>query len=125
MAKRNRGGATTSTKKTSVNGRRVSKRTKIDKTEITDSIEKNKFLDYRIQQKYNLTEVHDNFLEVCFRDNCKMSLIDGPACGICKNIFISLHRLTITPDTKDRRDSIHPQHCRVSVKKHGIITGGS
>ena len=95
MAKRNRGGATTSTKKTSVNGRRVSKRTKIDKTEITDSIEKNKFLDYRIQQKYNLTEVHDNFLEVCFRDNCKMSLIDGPA-GSAKtylSVYVALQLL--------------------------------
>ena len=69
MAKRNRGDDTTSSKRTSMNGRRVSKKTKIDKTEITDSIEKNKFLDYSIQQKYNLTEVHDNFLDVCFKTN--------------------------------------------------------
>ena len=53
------------------NGRRVSKKTKIDKTEITDSIEKNKFLNYSIRQQYNLTDVHDNFLDVCFKDTCK------------------------------------------------------
>ena len=95
MAKRNRGDATTSSKKTSMNDRRVSKKTKINKTEITDSIEKNKFLDYSIQQKYNLTEVHDNFLDVCFKDNCRMSLIDGPA-GSAKtylSVYIALQLL--------------------------------
>ena len=77
------------------NGRRVSKKTKIDKTEITDSIEKNKFLNYSIRQQYNLTDVHDNFLDVCFKDTCKMSLIDGPA-GSAKtylSVYIALQLL--------------------------------
>lgn len=95
MAKRNRGVATTSTKKSAVSGRRVSKKTKIDKTEITDSIEKNKFLDFNITQKYNLTEVHDSFLDICFKEKCKMSLIDGPA-GSAKtylSVYIALQLL--------------------------------
>ena len=95
MAKRTRGVTSVSNKKTPVSGRRVSKKTKIDKDEITDSIEKNTFLDYTIQQKYNLTEVHDNFLDVCFKEKCKMSLIDGPA-GSAKtylSVYIALQLL--------------------------------
>lgn len=95
MAKRTRGTTTTSSKKTSINGRRVSKKTKVDNTEITDSIEKNKFLDYNIRQKYNLTEVHDNFLDACFKEKCQMSLIDGPA-GSAKtylSVYIALQLL--------------------------------
>ena len=106
MAKRTRGTTTASSKKTSMNGRCVNKKTKINKTEITDSIEKNTFLDFSIQQKYNLTDVHDSFLDVCFKDKCKMALIDGPA-GSAKT-YLSVYRASITSHTKNRRDSIHP-----------------
>jgi len=95
MAKRTRGTTTASSKKTSMNGRCVNKKTKINKTEITDSIEKNTFLDFSIQQKYNLTDVHDSFLDVCFKDKCKMALIDGPA-GSAKtylSVYIALQLL--------------------------------
>ena len=95
MAKRTRVAANSSTKKTSLTGRKVSKKTKISKNEITDSIQKNTFLDYTIQQKYNLTPTHDNFLEVCFKDDCKLSLIDGPA-GSAKtylSVYIALQLL--------------------------------
>ena len=96
MAKRTRVSASSnSTKKAAASGRRVSKKTKINKTEITESIQKNTFLDYNIQQKYNLTTVHENFLDVCFKDTCKLSLIDGPA-GSAKtylSVYIALQLL--------------------------------
>jgi phosphate starvation-inducible protein PhoH len=83
------------TKKTALSGRRVSKKNKINDVEITESIKKNTFLDFNIQQKYVLTPVHDNFLETCFKEACKISLIDGPA-GSAKtylSVYIALQLL--------------------------------
>ena len=78
-----------------ISGRKITKRTKINDTEITDSIEKNTFLDYNITQKYTLSKTHDEFLDVCFKEACKMCMIDGPA-GSAKTylgVFVALQLL--------------------------------
>lgn len=78
-----------------VGGRKISKKNKINDVEITDSIEKNTFLDFVVTQKYALSEVHDQFLDLCFKEACKMCMIDGPA-GSAKTylaVFVALQLL--------------------------------
>ena len=90
-----KGRVTTMSKTTSANNRKISKKTKINDTEITDSIEKNTFLNFNVTQKYNLSQTHDDFLEICFKDLCKMCLVDGPA-GSAKTylaVFVALQLL--------------------------------
>ena len=57
-----------STKKAALSGRRVSRKTVIKNSEIEESIQKNRFLDFKIQQKYEITPVHQEFLDACFKD---------------------------------------------------------
>jgi len=68
-----------STGKTALSGKRVSRKTVIKNNEIEEIIQKNRFLDFDINQKYEITPIHEQFLETCFKDECKMALVDGPA----------------------------------------------
>jgi phosphate starvation-inducible PhoH-like protein len=84
-----------STKKTTLSGKRVSKKVVIKNNEIEETIQKNRFLDFNIQQKYKITPIHEEFLEACFKDECKMVLVDGPA-GSAKtylSVYIALQLL--------------------------------
>ena len=84
-----------STKKTALSGRRVSRKTVIKNSEIEESIQKNRFLDFDIKQKYDITPVHQEFLEACFKDQCKMIIVDGPA-GSAKtylSVYVALQLL--------------------------------
>ena len=90
-----RKGRATPMSKNQVTSRKISKKTKINDSEITESIEKNTFLNFNIIQRYTLTQAHDNFLEVCFKEACKMCMIDGPA-GSAKTylaVFVALQLL--------------------------------
>jgi len=90
-----KGRSTSMSKTQSTGGRKISKKNKINDVEITDSIEKNTFLDFVVTQKYVLSEVHDKFLDLCFKDACKMCMIDGPA-GSAKTylaVFVALQLL--------------------------------
>jgi len=83
------------TKTQQSNSRKITKKNKISDTEITESIEKNTFSNFNITQKYTLTEAHDKFLDLCFKDVCKMCMIDGPA-GSAKTylaVFVALQLL--------------------------------
>ena len=62
-----KGRVTPMSKTQQVGGRKISKKNKINDTEIAESIEKNTFLNFNISQKYTLTEVHDKFLDICFK----------------------------------------------------------
>jgi len=87
--------ASNSTKRTTLSGRRVSIKTVIKNNEIEESIQKNRFLDFDVKQKYEITPIHDQFLETCFKDNCKMAVVDGPA-GSAKtylSVYIALQLL--------------------------------
>jgi len=84
-----------STKKTALSGRRVSRKTVVNNKEIKESIEKNTFLNFNVTQKYDITPVHEQFLENCFKDECKMVLVDGPA-GSAKtylSVYVALQLL--------------------------------
>ena len=84
-----------STKKIALSGRRDSRKAVIKNDAIEEIIQKNRFLDFDIKQKYNITPVHEEFLETCFRDNCKMTLVDGPA-GSAKtylSVYVALQLL--------------------------------
>ena len=90
-----KGRVTPMSKTQQVGGRKISKKNKINDTEIAESIEKNTFLNFNISQKYTLTEVHDKFLDICFKDTFKMCMIDGPA-GSAKTylaVFVALQLL--------------------------------
>ena len=93
--KRRDASVSNSTKKTALSGRRVSKKTVIKNNEIEESIQKNIFLDFDIKQKYDITPVHQEFLEACFKDQCKMVIVDGPA-GSAKtylSVYVALQLL--------------------------------
>lgn len=84
-----------STRKTALSGRRVSRKTVIKNNEIEEILQKNRFLDFEINQKYNITPIHEQFLETCFKDDCKMTLVDGPA-GSAKtylSVYVGLQLL--------------------------------
>ena len=66
-----KGKVTPMSKNQQVGNRKISKKTKINNTEITDSIEKNTFLSFNITQKYTLTQAHDKFLEICLKKRVK------------------------------------------------------
>ena len=90
-----KGRVTPMSKTQQIGSRKISKKTKINNAEIAESIEKNTFLNFNITQKYNLTETHDEFLELCFKEVCKMCMIDGPA-GSAKTylaVFVALQLL--------------------------------
>ena len=90
-----KGRVTPMSKTQQVGARKISKKTKINDTEIAESIEKNTFISFNITQKYNLTQAHDEFLEICFKEACKMCMIDGPA-GSAKTylaVFVALQLL--------------------------------
>ena len=79
-----------STKRTGLSGKRVSR-----KNEIENSIKDNTFLDFHVKQKYEITPVHKSFLECCFKEECKMVMVDGPA-GSAKtylSVFVALQLL--------------------------------
>lgn len=79
-----------STKKSGLSGKRVSR-----KSEIEESIKDNTFLDFHVKQKYEITPVHKNFLDCCFKEECKMVMVDGPA-GSAKtylSVFVALQLL--------------------------------
>lgn len=93
--KRRASSVSDSTKKTALSGRRVSRKTVIKKDEIEDILQKNRFLDFDIKQKYDITPIHDQFLEACFKNECKMALVDGPA-GSAKtylSVYVALQLL--------------------------------
>ena len=93
--KRRESSVSNSTKKTALSGRRVSRKTVIKNSEIEESIQKNRFLDFDIEQKYDITPVHQEFLEACFKDQCKMVIVDGPA-GSAKtylSVYVALQLL--------------------------------
>jgi len=93
--KRRDASVSNSTKKTALSGRRVSRKTVIKNSEIEESIQKNRFLDFDIKQKYEITPVHQEFLEACFKDQCKMVIVDGPA-GSAKtylSVYVALQLL--------------------------------
>ena len=73
--KRRPASVSNSTKKTALSGRRVSRKAVIKNNEIEEILQKNRFLDFNIQQKYEITPVHEQFLEACFKDECKMNII--------------------------------------------------
>ena len=84
-----------STKRTALSGKRVSRKAVIKNNEIEESIQKNIFLDFDIKQKYDITPVHQEFLEACFKDQCKMVIVDGPA-GSAKtylSVYVALQLL--------------------------------
>ena len=93
--KRRDASVSNSSKKTAVSGRRVSRKAVIKNGEIEDILQKNRFLDFNIQQKYEITPVHEQFLSACFKDDCKMALVDGPA-GSAKtylSVYVGLQLL--------------------------------
>jgi len=96
MARKGRSASVSnSTKKTALSGRRVSRKTLVNNEEIKESIEKNTFLNFNVTQKYEITPVHEQFLENCFKDACKMALVDGPA-GSAKtylSVYVALQLL--------------------------------
>ena len=65
-----KGRVTPMSKTQQVGARKISKKTKINDTEITESIEKNTFLNFNISQKYTLTQAHDQFLEIFLAPTC-------------------------------------------------------
>jgi len=84
-----------STKRTALSGKRVSRKTVIKNNEIEESIQKNRFLDFDVKQKYEITPIHQEFLETCFKDKCKMTIVDGPA-GSAKtylSVYVALQLL--------------------------------
>ena len=93
--KRRTTAASNSTKKATLSGRRVSRKEVIKNNEIEEILQKNRFLDFNIQQKYEITPIHEQFLESCFKDECKMALVDGPA-GSAKtylSVYVALQLL--------------------------------
>ena len=94
MARKGRSTGTTHT------GKKTAKRVNNDNAvetdkEITECIQKNTFLDFKIKQKYKLSGIHNQFLDVSFKDECKMCIIDGPA-GSAKtylSVYIALQLL--------------------------------
>jgi len=93
--KRRSASVSNSTKKTALSGRRVSRKAGIKNNEIEEILQKNRFLDFNIQQKYEITPIHEQFLEACFKDECKMALVDGPA-GSAKtylSVYVALQLL--------------------------------
>ena len=96
MARKGRSASVSnSTKKTALSGRRVSRKAIVNNKEIKESIEKNTFLNFNVTQKYEITPVHEEFLESCFKDTCKMALVDGPA-GSAKtylSVYVALQLL--------------------------------
>jgi len=93
--KRRDASVSNSTKRTALSGRRVSRKTVIKNNEIEESIQKNRFLDFNVEQKYEITSVHQEFLETCFKDQCKMTIVDGPA-GSAKtylSVYVALQLL--------------------------------
>tara|TARA_R100000008_G_C3587463_1_gene173656 strand:- start:7099 stop:7899 length:801 start_codon:yes stop_codon:yes gene_type:complete len=96
MARKGRSASVSnSTKKTALSGRRVSKKKLVNNKEIKESIEKNTFLNFDVKQKYEITPVHEQFLETCFKDICRMALVDGPA-GSAKtylSVYVALQLL--------------------------------